>query len=205
MTALGQPPHSVTVSRLRLWRVAVMVGLGTFDFHLLRHTEQVDLVRRDRCGPPAGCPVPDKSAGSGDHYLRGPDRVANDQAACCPPRRAVIGFERVPRQLIWPDHPDLQRCLNRVFVLCRARRVLARSRLLRRLRTGPLTRTRERPGLIGNGSTYPARDTGLPHMPRRVCLQAIIRVTVQIEPVEGWQRCACRGSCQRDAVAKLHQ
>lgn len=42
----------------------------------------------------------------------------------------MIGFKRAPRQLIWPDHPYLQRGLNRVFMLCRVRRVVARSRLL---------------------------------------------------------------------------
>lgn len=36
---------------------------------------------------------------------------------------------------------------------------MARSRLLRRLRTGSLTRTRERAGLIGNWPTYLAQDT----------------------------------------------
>jgi hypothetical protein len=57
--------------------------------------------------------------------------------------------------------PDLQRGLNRVFVLCRVRRVVARSRLLRRLRTGSLTRTRERAELIGNRPTYLAPDRDL--------------------------------------------
>jgi hypothetical protein len=36
--------------------IRLMVGLGTFDVDLLRHAEQVDLVRRDRCGPPTGLP-----------------------------------------------------------------------------------------------------------------------------------------------------
>ena len=43
--------------------------------------------------------------------------MANDQAGCCRPRRAVIGSGRAPRQLIWPDYPDPQRGHNRLRVL----------------------------------------------------------------------------------------
>lgn len=50
-------------------------------------------------------------------------------------------------------------------MLVQRRMVVARSRLLRRLRTRSLTTMRERAGLIGNWPTYLAQDTGLPHMP----------------------------------------
>ena len=51
-----------------------------------------------------------------------------------------------------------------MFVLVLSVEGLAGSRLLRRLRTGSLTRMRERAGLIGNGPTYLARDTNV-----RIC------------------------------------
>ena len=50
---------------------------------------------------------------------------------------------------------DPQRGLNRVFALVQSAEAVAWSRLLRRLRTGSLTRTRERAGLIGNWPRLP--------------------------------------------------